>query len=159
MERKITEKSASLIYPLAYTSSKHASLEVELKDLYKITALCWSCSTFYTTNLACSAYCRAACFLKWAANSESKIGVGRNCWMQYSKFAVYSWRTTLSNLSTDNPSHKKVGTLRHSSSKHVQALTAHLNVALISWLAYYWATTAFRVPWTMDDTTALIVLT
>lgn len=35
-----------------------------------------------------------------------------------------------SNLSTDNPSHKKVGNLRHSSSKTVQALTAHLNVAL-----------------------------
>jgi hypothetical protein len=34
-----------------------------------------------------------------------------------------------SNLSTDNLSHKKVGTLRHSSSKPVQALTAHLNVA------------------------------
>jgi hypothetical protein len=42
-----------------------------------------------------------------------------------------------SNLSTDNPSHKKVGTLRHSSSKPVQALTAHFNVGIISWLAYY----------------------
>jgi hypothetical protein len=134
MERKITEKSASMIYPLAYTSSKHASLEVESKNLYKITALCLSCSTFYTTNLACSAYCRATCFLKWAANSESETGVGRNCWMQNSKFAVYSWRIT---LQIYQPITKKSRNPEAFILKTCSGIDCPPQCCIISWLAYY----------------------